>query len=325
MMKISVIVAVYKAEAYLDRCLKSLQNQTFKDFEIILVDDGSPDNSGAICDKWASEDTRFKVIHKSNGGVSTARQAGIDAAQGVYTIHVDPDDWVDNNMLEELYDCAEEKGVDVLICNYLFHWGDNCETSDWTSMLTDDSVDTAHKILTRETSGSLCNKLIKRECYIKYGLHFPVLNYSEDAFICVSLFINNVKTGRLNKAYYHYVHDNNPNSLVKCFNQYKDYLITYYSLLKERDYDLWLDFLRGRFVWYAFDMLVSNDFTETEYKKYLFALEDISFNSMIVSVSRLVRLKMRLAILGVRNYKLARMLGKLLDCTYRLIRGKIIL
>lgn len=323
MVRISVIVAVYKAEAYLDRCLKSLQSQTFKDFEIILVDDGSPDNSGVICDKWAAEDTRIKVIHKSNGGVSTARQAGIDAAQGIYTIHVDPDDWVDSNMLEELYDCAEENGVDVLICNSLFYWGGNCDMSDWTSMLTDDSVDTAHKILTRETSGSLCNKLIKRECYIKYGLHFPILNYAEDTFICVSLFMNNVKIGHLSKAYYHYEHDNNPNSLVKCFNQHKDYLIIYYNLLKERNYALWLDFLRGRFVWYAFDLLVSNDFSEAEYKKYLSALEDIPFSAMIVGVSRLVRLRIWLSILGIKYYKLARILGRLLDSIYHLLRGKI--
>lgn len=81
MTKISVIiVVVYKAEAYLYRCLQSLQNQTFKDFEIILVDDGSPDNSGAICDKRALEDTRIKMIHKSNRGISTARQVCIDAA-----------------------------------------------------------------------------------------------------------------------------------------------------------------------------------------------------------------------------------------------------
>lgn len=101
--KISIIVPVYKAETYLHRCVDSILAQTFTDWELILVDDGSPDQSGKICDEYAKKDQRVKVIHKENGGVSSARQRGLDESVGEYTIHADPDDWVEPEMLDELY------------------------------------------------------------------------------------------------------------------------------------------------------------------------------------------------------------------------------
>ena len=105
--KVSVIVPIYKAEAYLNKCVDSLLVQTLKDFELLLIDDGSPDNSGEICDRYAQKDSRVRVFHKENGGVSSARQCGIDNAYGEYTIHTDPDDWVESTMLEELYEKFE--------------------------------------------------------------------------------------------------------------------------------------------------------------------------------------------------------------------------
>ena len=100
---VSVIVPVYKAENYLCHCVDSLLAQTFPDFEILLIDDGSPDHSGDICDEYARKDSRVRVFHKENEGVSSTRQCGIDNAKGEYTIHADPDDWVEPDMLEELY------------------------------------------------------------------------------------------------------------------------------------------------------------------------------------------------------------------------------
>ena len=116
--KVSVIIPIYKAEAYLKKCLDSLLVQTFKDFELLLIDDGSPDKSGEICDYYVKTDSRIRVFHKENGGVSSARQYGIDNAFGEYTIHVDPDDWVEPNMLEELYAKAKTNDADMLICDY---------------------------------------------------------------------------------------------------------------------------------------------------------------------------------------------------------------
>lgn len=100
---ISVIVPVYKVEKYLDRCVESIVNQTYKNLEIILVDDGSPDNSSALCDEWAEKDSRIKVIHKENGGVSAARNAAIDIANGEFIGFVDSDDYIDKDMYDVLY------------------------------------------------------------------------------------------------------------------------------------------------------------------------------------------------------------------------------
>lgn len=108
MVKYSVIVPVYKVEAYLPRCIESILNQTVSDFELILVDDGSPDRSGAICDEYAAKDSRIRVIHQANGGVSRARNAGLDAARGEYIVFVDSDDYVDAEYLQKFDDCDGE-------------------------------------------------------------------------------------------------------------------------------------------------------------------------------------------------------------------------
>ena len=115
---VSVIVPVYKAEAYLHKCVDSLLAQTMTDFEVLLIDDGSPDRSGAICDEYAAKDSRIRVFHKENGGVASARQVGIENVRGEYTIHADPDDWVEPTMLEELYAKAKEDDADMVICDY---------------------------------------------------------------------------------------------------------------------------------------------------------------------------------------------------------------
>ena len=100
---ISIIVPVYNVQDYLDRCVKSIVGQTYTDTEIILVDDGSTDNSGNMCDKWAERDQRIKVIHKENGGLSSARNAGIDKANGDYISFIDSDDYIEDSMMQTLW------------------------------------------------------------------------------------------------------------------------------------------------------------------------------------------------------------------------------
>lgn len=114
--KISVIVPVYKVEPYLRKCLDSIVNQTHQNLEIILVDDGSPDNCGAICEEYAARDDRIRVIHKENGGVSSARNVGLDIAEGDWIGFVDPDDWIELDMFEYLWKNAEEHEADVVAC-----------------------------------------------------------------------------------------------------------------------------------------------------------------------------------------------------------------
>ncbi len=106
MAKVSVVVPVYNVEKYLERCIESIRNQTLEDIEIILVDDGSPDNCPKICDGFAEKDSRIKVIHKKNGGLSSARNAGIYAATGEYIGYIDSDDYAEPDMFEILYDSS---------------------------------------------------------------------------------------------------------------------------------------------------------------------------------------------------------------------------
>ena len=113
---ISIIIPVYKVEKYLPECVESILNQTYKNFELILVDDGSPDNSGKMCDEFAEKDSRIKVIHKENGGVSSARNIGLDNASGEYITFIDSDDFVDKRYLEVLYSTSKENDTDISIC-----------------------------------------------------------------------------------------------------------------------------------------------------------------------------------------------------------------
>lgn len=116
--KVSIVVPVYKVEKYLDRCLKSLTNQTLKDIEIILVDDNSPDNSLAICNHWAEKDKRIKVIHKENEGLGLTRNAGLRIAQGKYVAFVDSDDYVELNMMERLYSECIKNDLDCVYSEF---------------------------------------------------------------------------------------------------------------------------------------------------------------------------------------------------------------
>ena len=122
MPKISVIVPVYKVEKYLNRCVDSILSQTFTDFELILVDDGSPDKCGEICEEYANKDSRIHVIHQKNGGLSAARNTGIDWANAnsnsKWITFIDSDDWVHHEYLKQLLETANARNVDICVCNY---------------------------------------------------------------------------------------------------------------------------------------------------------------------------------------------------------------
>ena len=216
--QISVIVPVYNAAFTMRKCLDSLLTQTLKNFEVLLIDDGSTDNSGALCDEYAQQDSRVKAFHKSNGGVSSARQFGIDHAQGEYTIHADPDDWVEPTMLAELYQKAKETNADMVICDY---W-ENGLTFQKRMEQRPSSLD-AHTVLRElftHLHGSTWNKLIRRDSYQKYDVHFPKdINYCEDLYVCASFLKNEIKVAYLPKAFYHYYNDTGKESLSRHYDK----------------------------------------------------------------------------------------------------------
>ncbi|MBP3419607.1 MAG: glycosyltransferase family 2 protein [Marinifilaceae bacterium] len=208
---ISIVCPVYRAEAYIRRCVDSIMNQSFDDFELILVDDGSPDGSGTICDEYSAADSRVKVYHKHNGGVSSARRYGVERATGEYLIHADPDDWVEPDMLAELYKRAVESKADMVICDYYEELADGQKYQ--SQQIDTDNTDTILRaLMTDKLHGALWNKLIKRECYLRYNLFFPLeLVVWEDLFVCCNLMRFPVNVAYLPKAFYHY--DNVVNSL----------------------------------------------------------------------------------------------------------------
>ncbi len=214
--KVSVIVPVYKAEAYLHRCVDSLLAQTFTDFEVILVDDGSPDRSGEICDEYARKDDRVKVVHQKNSGVSMARQKGLDNAQGEYVIHADPDDWVEPDMLQELYGKAKEENADMVICDFYTQYKDHMYLNRQEPSALDH--DTVQCELFQQLHGSCWNKLVRRVCYNKFQIKFPVgVSYCEDLLTNATLLSHDIKVAYLPKAFYHYDQTINTNSIVRKF------------------------------------------------------------------------------------------------------------
>lgn len=215
--KISIIVPVYKAEKTLDKCIASILSQTFTDFELLLIDDGSPDGSGKICDHYALKDERIHVIHKNNGGVSSARQAGVDVARGEYSIHVDPDDWVEPEMLQELYRCAKRHDADMVICDFYENTRKSQTYVKQTPSLNNDELLVQ---LFSTVMGSTCNKLIKTECYKIYDVQFPrEFNYCEDLYVIASFVAKKISISYLNKAFYHYVKDNSLLSQSKFYDE----------------------------------------------------------------------------------------------------------
>ena len=124
---ISVIVPIYNVEDYIRQCFDSLLNQTYQNFEVLMINDGSPDNSASICQEYAARDSRFRYFEKENGGISTAVNLGIEHSQGEYVTLMDPDDWADNDYLEVLYNAIVQEGADVSISSYKrFNMSDNC-------------------------------------------------------------------------------------------------------------------------------------------------------------------------------------------------------
>lgn len=187
-MKVSFVIPVYKVEQYLDRCVKSIVGQTYRNIEVILVDDGSPDSCPSLCDKYALEDSRIKAVHKENGGLSDARNYGTKYATGDYLIYVDSDDfWMHNDDLEKLVQIAiENPSVDFINFNCCYYYSDRDSYSPWT--LYDEQLskpkekNEAVKLLTSTSSMvmSACMKMMKRKFVIDHKLTFIKGQLSED-------------------------------------------------------------------------------------------------------------------------------------------------
>mgnify|MGYP004532818717 CR=1 FL=1 len=210
--EISIIVPVYKVEKYLERCINSVLIQTFDNFELILVDDGSPDKCGEICDKYAKLDSRIKVIHKKNGGLSSARNVGLDVAKGKYIGFVDSDDYINKYMFQKLYENIIQNNADISMCDYEEIVKDTIviyKENKNTKKLVLNSIEALENIY--KEKGWIyviaCNKLYKKSIFD--NLRFPVGKIHEDEMIAHEiLYKANKIVFEDEKLYYYLQHDN---------------------------------------------------------------------------------------------------------------------
>ncbi len=205
---VSVIVPVYNVREYLEKCLASLLVQTFPDYEIILVDDGSTDGSAELCDTYAKTDERIRVFHKQNGGLSDARNYGILRANGEYVFFIDSDDWIDKDTLQKLYQIARDYHADIAECSYRNIYADGIkeETDNTGLVITGDSVFALRNQMNWKYFKSVAwNKLYKRKLFRKENM-YPVGRYHEDEFTTHKLFWEAAHLVYLDQSLYNYNH-----------------------------------------------------------------------------------------------------------------------
>ena len=206
---ISVIVPVYKVEKYLKKCVDSIINQTYRNLEIILVDDGSPDSCPQMCDEYLKIDSRIKVIHQENGGLSAARNAGIRISNGEYIGFVDSDDYIVPTMYEILFNNIVEKNSDLAICNYKFVDEDGLPIHQQTESPINDEILTGYETLEKLNENgwwyyiTAWNKLYKRNIFDK--IKFPEGKLHEDVFVAHEIFARCEKVVTMQEILYLYV------------------------------------------------------------------------------------------------------------------------
>lgn len=213
---VSIIMPVYNAERTVGRMIDSVIAQTYEDWELLAVNDGSTDCSGNILDSYAKKEPRIKVIHKRNEGVAAARQDGIDMATGTYTIHADSDDWIESGMLKDMLESAIHENADIVISDFYTDCTGMSANLNVQSPLSLDAKDVLYGLYYYGHFGGLCHKMIRKTTYDKvFAKFYPGINFCEDLLLLTQvLFRTNPQIAYLNKAYYHYVA--NRGSLTQC-------------------------------------------------------------------------------------------------------------
>lgn len=241
---ISIIVPVYNVEKYLEKCVDSIINQTYKNLEIILVDDGSPDNSGKMCDELAKKDSRIKVYHKENGGLSDARNYGVQKAQGTYVGFVDSDDYIHEKMYEELYKAIKKSGTQIVECGvtrvYKNSLRPHYEGEDYFLVL-DKKEYLKEFLVNKRLYGSAWCKLLHIDLAKK--IEFPVGKVYEDTFYTLELLKNVDKYTLISgNYYYYYMRENSITTrpfsqkdmdFIEIMDKIREYTLSYYPEYKD--------------------------------------------------------------------------------------------
>ena len=273
---LSIIVPIYNVEKYLTECVESICNQTYNDLEIILIDDGSTDLSGKICDEFAKKDERVVVIHKSNGGLSSARNAGIDVAKGEYIGFVDSDDYVAPQMYRELYESICENNADVSICGYMtVTEAGNPQISCSLKKEQLSGFEALRKLGIDGIGGPpfviAVNKLYRKSLFSK--IRFPNGKLHEDAFIMHEIFDNCSLISTVDRVLYFYRQRNDSITKQVYSVRHLDCVEAYYARYnyykkREKEYLELLDPTGKQFanVYYQ-SRIAFNPSSEEEYSK----------------------------------------------------------
>lgn len=253
---LSVIVPVYNVEKYLKRCLESILVQSWNDYEIILVDDGSTDSSAQICDLYAEKYEMIRVIHKENKGLSDTRNRGIEKASGEYVYFPDSDDWLEPNTFSELSDVIEELTYDIISFNREFVTSEEDKLISAKSRIQKLSGKQAllEMLNQGDVTGFANDKIYRKKLFLDNDIEFPVGKYYEDLGTNYKLFLKATKVYVTNQKYYHYL-ITNPDSITQSWNEQKlqdmfgFYREIYYSpLVREKFEELEIEILQAYYI-----------------------------------------------------------------------------
>ena len=309
--KISVIMPVYKTEKELAKSIESVIGQTYQNLEIILIDDGSPDLSGKICDEFATQDSRIKVIHKSNEGVSRARNDGLDIITGEFVAFVDSDDTIEKNMLEILYKNMIDCDADVSICNFKLLY-DNGDEKDYggrgTIKIFNSQEAIAEALIGKNFAGQLCNKLFKASLFENLRLDEKIYVY-EDLHAVVRIFVKSKKIVYHPIPLYHYYMRSTSSTHVKFSERH---LTAHYACLdileilrKHGFYDLlkyaYASILRCNI--FLLGKLCYDKSSRKEYAKMIKSnIKKYSTKESMELISKAERLKIKIIKISVKMY-----------------------
>lgn len=218
MIKISIIVPVYNTAKYLKRCLESILIQSLNEIEIIVVNDGSTDESLKILEEYEKKDRRIKIINKKNGGLSSARNAGINLAKGKYIINLDSDDWIEQDYFKNMYEFAEQNSLDIVVSDFFLDFDNGYVRYTTDLNISSKKIISSHEYLKlffeKNIYPAVWNKMYLRDLYQKNEIRHPIgVSLGEDLATTPLLASFSKKIGKLNKAYVHYIQ--NMESLTK--------------------------------------------------------------------------------------------------------------
>ncbi len=273
MPKLSVVIPVYNVGPYLNKCVESVVGQTFDDLEVILVDDGSSDNSPEICDEWVKDDKRVFVYHIPNGGVSGARNYGISKAKGEYIAFVDGDDWIDSEMYDDLV-ARMDAGADITFCRFVKelinegriveHYEDNLgrmETApyDYSKIIYETIYqERENQTFVNNVFGSVCRSLFKKNVIDKYNIRFPLgIRLAEDRLFLMNYLMHCEKAVVCDKYYYHYRIERKDSAVSSMTRGYQNELFS----------------RRKQMLTYEFDIIKNNPNLSEKQKSELIAYE----------------------------------------------------